>query len=67
MAIGQCRSWGITVARVALAHGTDNAVADKEDSGPLPYWSYPMWALKKSTFAARFHPQEAYKSDIIII
>ena len=45
----QCRSGGITVATVAPAHGADNVVPDKEDSGgpPLPHWGYPMWASKK--------------------
>ena len=49
MAIGQCRSGGITVATVAPAHGADNVVLDNEDSGgpPLPHRGYPMWASKK--------------------
>ena len=49
MAIGQCRSGGITVATVAPAHGADNVVPDSEDSGgpPLPHRGYPMWASKK--------------------
>ena len=49
MAIGQCRSGGITVATVAPAHGADNVVPDSEDSGgpPLPHWGYPMWASTK--------------------
>ena len=49
MAIGQCRSGGITVATVAQAHGADNVVPDNEDSGesPLPHRGYPIWASKK--------------------
>ena len=48
MAIGRCKSGGITVATVAPGHGADNVVPDKEVSGgpPLPHSSYPMWALK---------------------
>ena len=50
LAIGQCRSGGITVATVAPAHGADNVVPDKEDSGgpPQPHPGYPMWASKKT-------------------
>ena len=49
MAIGQCKNGNITVATVAPAHGADNVVADKEDSGrpPLPHRGYPMSAYKK--------------------
>ena len=38
------------VATVAPAHGADNVVPDKEDSGgpPLPHRGYPMWASKKA-------------------
>ena len=39
---GQCRSGAITVATVAPAHGVDNGIPDKEDSGgpPLPHQGY---------------------------
>ena len=52
VAIGQCRSWGITVATVAPAHGADNVVPDHEDFGgpPLPHRGYPMWASKKKIY-----------------
>ena len=35
--IGQCRSGGIMVAAVSLAHGADNVVPDKEASTELHY------------------------------
>ena len=52
MAIGDYRGGGITVATVAPAHGADNAVPDKEDSGrpPLPHQGYPMWASGKKLY-----------------
>ena len=43
MAIGQVRGGGIAVAIVAPAHGAENVVPDKEDSGG-PHQGYPMWA-----------------------
>ena len=42
------------MATQAPAHGADNVVMDKEDSGgpPLPHRGYPMWASKKEKKAA---------------
>ena len=37
MAIGQCRSGGITVATVAPAHGAEDVVPDNENSGGPPF------------------------------
>ena len=37
MAIGQCRSGGITVATVAPAHGAEDVVPDNEISGGPPF------------------------------
>ena len=37
MAIGQCRSGGITVAIVAPAHGAEDVVPDNEISGGPPF------------------------------
>ena len=41
---GECSGGGISVGTVALAHGADDAVPDKEDSGrpPPSHWGYPM-------------------------
>ena len=36
LAIGGCSSGGITVVTVAPAHGADNVVPNKEDSGGPP-------------------------------
>ena len=60
MAIGQCRSGGITVATVAPAHGADNVIPDNEDSGgpPLPHRGYPMWASKKKMIRILSHNME---------
>ena len=45
MAIGQCRSGGITVATVALAHGVDNAVLGNENSGGYPLYHMLKWSV----------------------
>ena len=37
MAIGQCRSGGITVVTVAPAHGAEDVVPDNEISGGSPF------------------------------
>ena len=54
VAIGQCRSGGITVATVAPAHGADNVVPDNEDSGgpPLPLRGIQCGHRKKSSESA---------------
>ena len=49
MAIGQCRSGGITVATVALAHGAEDVVLDNEISGGPPFdMGLTMSAPKKN-------------------
>ena len=48
MAIGQCRSGGITVATVAPAHGAEDVVPDNEISGGPPFdMGLTMLAQKK--------------------
>ena len=48
MAIGQCRSGGITVATVAPAHGAEDVVPDNEISGGPPFdMGLTMSAQKK--------------------
>ena len=44
------QEWGIVVATVVPAHGTDRVVPDKEEFGgpPLPHQSYPMLASTKT-------------------
>ena len=49
MAIGQCRSGGITVATVAPAHGAEDVVPDNEISGGPPFdMGLTMSAPKKN-------------------
>ena len=57
VAIGQCRSGGIMVATEAPAHGVDNVVLDKENSGgpPLPHQRYQMWASIKKKPSPDIH------------
>ena len=49
MAIGQGKNGSITVATVALAHGADNVLLDKEDSSrtPLPHWGLSDVGINK--------------------
>ena len=71
VAIGQCRSGGITVATVAPAHGMDNVIPDSEDSGgpPLPHWDYLIWASKKKPECSDdpIYIETCYLRDQIII
>ena len=48
MAIGQCRSGGITLATVAPAHGAEDVVPDNEITGGPPFdMGLTMSAQKK--------------------
>ena len=50
MALGQCRSGGITVATVAPAHGAEDVVPDNEISGGPPFdMGLTMSAPKKKS------------------
>ena len=47
MAIGQCRSGGITVVTASLTNGVQDQ--EEYDGPPLLHRSYPIWAWKKMT------------------
>ena len=50
VAIGQCRSGGITVATVAPAHGAEDVIPDNEISGGPPFdMGLTMSAPKKKS------------------
>ena len=48
LAIGGCSSGGITVVTVAPAHGADNVVPNKEDSGGPPLTQFSDLGIEKN-------------------